>query len=93
MNQTAYILLQALIMLANIYTYVILACAVLSWFVRPDNRLYLFLRSICEPVVAPFRKLAARLMPRGMMIDISSLLAYFALQIVIALLRRLMYMI
>lgn len=92
MNQAVYILLRSLIMLANLYTYVILACAVLSWFVKPYNRLYVFLRSICEPVVAPFRALSAKLMPRGMMFDISSLLAYFALQIVISILQRLLYM-
>ena len=92
MNSAAYILLRALIMLANVYTYVILACALLSWFVQPFNRFYQFLRSVCEPVVAPFRRLSARLIPSNVPLDIAPLLAYFALQIAIALLRRLMYM-
>ena len=91
MTSAAFILLRALIMLANIYTYIILACALMSWFVQPYNRFYLFLRSICEPVISPFRRLSAKLIPSNMPLDIAPLLSYFVLQIAIALLQRLMY--
>lgn len=66
----------------TIIQYVIMAYCVLSWIMRPDNRLYVALRNLAMPFIAPFRPLAAKLFMRGFRLDISPILAYFVLSIV-----------
>lgn len=90
----AYTLLRALSMLCDVYIWLIFISAMLSWFVSPQNRLMQFLRSITEPVLYPFRLLTSKFMGRGgMFLDISPLLAYFALRVVNMLITRLMWMV
>ena len=46
----------------RIVTFVMVLYAFLSWFVRPDNAFYRLLARFCQPILAPFRPIAARLM-------------------------------
>ncbi|MHB1132732.1 MAG: YggT family protein [Chloroflexota bacterium] len=60
-------------------TFAIIARALLSWFnPAPGNRIAIMLEEITEPIIAPIR----RIVPRIGMIDISPIVAIFALQIV-----------
>lgn len=91
MPKLAFILIRSLIYLAQVYTSLIVITALLSWFVSPMSRLMQFLRSLTSPVVEPFRALTQRFIPTNVPIDISPLLAYFALELIISLLSRLLY--
>ncbi len=53
-----------------------------SWFLSPTNRLYVLLQNFSAPFIAPFRPLAMKLMMRtGLRLDLSGLMALFALRI------------
>ena len=65
----------------RIVTFVMVLYAFLSWFVRPDNAFYRLLARFCQPILAPFRPIAARLMYRGFPFDVSYILAFFAIQV------------
>ena len=66
----------------EVLQYAIIARALLSWFLRPENRFYRFLYMMTEPIVAPFRNLINRFAKRPMMMDFSTILAYIALMFV-----------
>ncbi len=66
----------------NIVSGILLVYCLMTWFVRPNSQIYVFMRRLVEPIVAPFRPLAMRLMEKGLMIDISVLLAIFGVRIV-----------
>ena len=53
----------------------------MTWFVRPGSPMYAFMQKLVGPIVAPFRPLALKLMERGLMLDISVLLAIFGVRI------------
>lgn len=85
MKQTAMIVLYIIAQVLRVYSYVMMAQAIMSWFVNPMNRLYIFLRRITEPFVGLFRPLAMKLTSRmGLPIDLAFLFAVIALQIVAA---------
>jgi YggT family protein len=64
--------------LIEIYYYLILARVLMSWFVQDrGNRIYQFLYSITEPVLAPIR----RIIP-SMGLDFSPIVAFLLLQII-----------
>lgn len=65
----------------RIVTFAMVLYAFLSWFVRPDNAFYRLLARFCQPILAPFRPIAARLMYRGFPFDVSYILAFFAIQV------------
>ena len=63
--------------LIEIYYWLIIARAILSWFIRdPRDKVYRFLYGITEPVLAPIR----RILP-DMGLDLSPLIAFFILQV------------
>ena len=64
---------------------------IMSWFVRPYNRAYIFMRNFVSPLLAPFRPLARKLMEKGVMVDLSVIMAWLALRILQNLLPRLVY--
>ena len=76
MNTVVEILSMAL----QIYSYVLLARALLSWIpnLDPYNPIVQFLFQITEPVLDPIRKLIP---PLGGMIDISIIVAFFGIMI------------
>ena len=92
MNQLAIIFVRAFMMLCQLYTSLIIITALLSWLVSPMSKVMQVLHSMTEPVVAPFRKLTQKLIPAtGIPIDLSPLLAYLALQILISILSRVLW--
>lgn len=64
----------------NVYLWLIIIRALISW-VNPDpyNRIVLFLNRATEPVLAPLRQLIPL---RGLPIDLSPILAIFAIAII-----------
>lgn len=71
----------------QIYSYVLLARALVSWIpnLDPSNPGVQILYQLTEPVLAPIRKLIP---PLGGVMDISILVAFFALIILEQLLRQ-----
>jgi len=71
---------EILSILLNIYSYVLLARALMSWIpnLDPYNPIVQFLYQITEPVLEPIRKLIP---PLGGMIDISIIVAFFGIMI------------
>lgn len=83
MNYASYVAIESLINLIRIYEILILARVLLSWIIRdPENPFYRFLYTITEPLLAPLR----RIIPGGML-DLSPIVAYLLLQIVVQILR------
>ena len=67
--------------------WLIIARAILSWFMRPDQPIYAVITRITEPMIGPFRPLAYRLTNGRLPIDLAPLFAFFA----ISLLQRMVY--
>ena len=65
----------------NVVSGILFVYCLMTWFVRPGSQLYSLMQRVIDPIVAPFRPLARRLMERGLMLDISVLLAIFGVQI------------
>jgi YggT family protein len=82
------IVIQLLLILLQLYSYVLLARALISWIpnLDPYHPAVQFLYSITEPVLEPIRKLVP---PLGGMIDISMIIAFFGIIILEQLLRSL----
>ncbi len=85
MTSLGVFLLVALVWLLEIYTYAILADAILSFgFLRYDNPIVRILHFITEPVVAPCRAILNRILPATwrlrMRLDLSPMLAMFLVQ-------------
>jgi YggT family protein len=69
---------EVLSLLLQIYSYILLARALISWIpnLDPSNPVVQILYQITEPVLEPIRRLIP---PIGGMIDISMLVAFFAI--------------
>jgi len=64
---------------ATVLTWAIIIRALLSWFsISPTQPLFRLLMEITEPVLAPIR----RILPGGMMLDFSPLIAILLIQII-----------
>lgn len=89
------LLINAVNWFGDILIFLLLARAVLSWFVNgPYNSVYKFYEIICnitEPIVAPCRRLSMRL--NTGMLDLSVFLAFFLVSIVRKLLITLLLII
>jgi YggT family protein len=81
-------LIDLLIILLQVYSYVLLARALVSWIpnLDPYHPAVQLLYKVTEPVLDPIRKLVP---PLGGMIDISIIIAFFALIVLEQLLRSL----
>ena len=74
-------LIRAINTFLQVIVYLILGRAIMSWFIRPGDRLYPFYVSIIrltEPILSPFRNLTSRFLGNSG-IDLSPLLAIFAI--------------
>ena len=82
------IVIQLLLILLQLYSYVLLARALVSWIpnLDPYHPAVQFLYSITEPVLEPIRKLVP---PLGGMIDISMIIAFFGIMVLVQLLNSL----
>lgn len=86
------LLVRAINSFLQIIIYLILARAILSWFIRPGDRLYhLYVKviQITEPILMPFRNLSGRFM--GGMVDLSPMLAIFAIYFLQKIIIKLFY--
>lgn len=88
-----YSVFQGIDTFLQIYSYLLWGYCILSWFAKPYNKLYIFLQRITEPALAPFRPIARKLIERGIMIDISVILAFVAMNFIRSLMWRLFYMV
>lgn len=79
----------AFIYLLQIFSWLIVAEALLSWIVDPFHPIMQFIRRFTEPILDPFRRLTERMPMANLPIDISPLLAIIAIQILIAVLQGL----
>jgi len=79
---------QMVLILLQLYGYVLLARALMSWIpnLDPSHPAVQFLYTITEPVLEPIRKLVP---PLGGMVDISMIIAFFGIMILEQLLRSL----
>lgn len=75
----------------NIVSVLLVAYALMSWFMRPDSPIYVFLAKIADPLLMPFRPISRWLINQGFRIDVSVVLALFAIRILRSLLMRLLY--
>ena len=84
-------MMSAVIRLLQIYSYVFLADAVSSWFLRPGSRIRQILVFLTEPLVSLFRPLEERIRRNSMFpISLAHLFAYIFLQILQSVLYRVM---
>ncbi len=85
-----YLLINAVSLFADVIVFMLLARAVLSWFVSgPYNNVYKIYEMLCnltEPIVAPCRRLSMRL--NTGMLDLSVFFAFF----LVAIIRKLVIM-
>lgn len=84
-------ILQGVIWFLNIFTWLIIINALLSWIIAPNHPIRIFIGRIIEPFLAPFRSLTRGLGSPTLPIDFSPLFAYMFLQIIIMLLERLKF--
>lgn len=86
------ILIRAISWFANFLTTVLLARAVMSWFVRDPystlGKIYMMIIRFTEPFVEPCRRLLEKLNFHTGMFDFSVLLAFFLIEIVASLCIR-----
>lgn len=85
-------LISAIALFCRVLVFIIIAGAVMSWFIRPGDRLYslyLFVQRLSDPILAPCRKLMGRF-GAGMGIDFSPVIAILLIEIVGGLLIRLL---
>ncbi len=82
------IVIQLFLIVLQLYSYVLLARALVSWIpnLDPYHPAVQFLYSITEPVLDPIRKLVP---PLGGMVDISMIIAFFGIIVLEQLLRSL----
>lgn len=82
------VLLQIIMRLLELYVFVILASALISWlYLPPSNTIVRALRFLTEPVLAPCRKLLTRILPPSWRrFDFSPVLAILLVQILITVL-------
>lgn len=78
--------IETVLLLLNIYSFILVARALISWIpnLSPDNPAVQILYQITEPVLEPIRRLVP---PLNGMIDVSMLIAFFAIILLESLLR------
>lgn len=70
---------------------VLIVYALMSWFVRPDNPVYVFFARFADVILTPFRPIARRLINLGLRMDLSVILALLAIRILRSILVQLIY--
>lgn len=91
-GSTIQALIQGMIMFLNIFSWVIVINAVLSFFMSPRHRVRILLRKLTEPLVGPFRLLTRRMNTSGLPFDFSPMLALIAIWLMISVLQRISIM-
>ncbi|HEY6736435.1 MAG TPA: YggT family protein [Candidatus Saccharimonadia bacterium] len=72
------VFLEFVIIFVRVFYVLLLLRVVMSWVASPTNRLYAWVVSATEPLLAPIREL----LPRNMGLDLSPLVAFILLQVI-----------
>lgn len=91
MGTIAFQIVMAISLFLRILSIALWVYVIMSWFVRPYNRVYIFVRNLVAPLLAPFRPVARKLMEAGVMVDLSVVMAWIVLRILQSVLPRLVY--
>ena len=75
----------------NIISVLLIVYALMTWFVRPDNAVYVFIARFADVVLTPFRPISRWLINYGLHMDLSVILALFAIRILRSLLFQILY--
>lgn len=75
----------------NILSLLLVVYAVMTWFVRPNHPVYVFMARIADFVIAPFRPLSNWLIGKGLRVDTSVILALIGIRLLRTLLYRLIW--
>ena len=65
--------------------------ALMTWFVRPDAKIYRIFSRFCDPLLTPFRPLGRKLIQMGLRVDLSVFMAVIALQIIDNIVMRILF--
>ncbi len=75
----------------NIVSVLLIVYALMTWFMRPDNPVYIVFARIADVVLTPFRPISRKLINMGLHIDLSVILALLSIRIIRRLLVTLLY--
>jgi len=75
----------------NVLSLILIIYALMTWFMRPDNPVYIFFARIADFVIAPFRPISGWLISKGLRIDVSVLLALLCIRMIRSLLYSVMW--
>lgn len=90
--QIVYNIFSGISIFLRVINYAILAYCLCSWIVSPTSKVYVFLRNLVWPFIAPFRGLSMKLMVKlGLRIDLSAWFALIALSILDSLMWRFLF--
>ena len=85
-------LISGVINFLDILSAMLVIYALMTWFMRPDNPIYVFFARIADVVLTPFRPISSWIIEKlGLRIDMSVILALLSIQIIESLLVRLVY--
>lgn len=75
----------------NIISVFLVVYALMTWVMRPDNSLYVFVARIADAVLMPFRPIGRWFINKGMRVDLSVMIALLVIQALRNLLTQLAY--
>lgn len=90
-QMVAYQLLSGVDTFLNLVSVILVVYALMSWFMRPDNRVYIFFARMADVILTPFRPAARWLYTKGFRVDMSVILALLAIRVLRSLLVNLVY--
>ncbi len=86
-----YSVFQGIYYFLNIFSWLIIINSLLSWFMDPYHPIRSLIRQFVDPVVNPFRRITDRFISSGLPIDLAPLFAFFAINIVMTIIQRLLH--
>jgi len=75
----------------NIISVLLVVYALMTWVMRPDNPVYVFVARIADVILMPFRPIGRWLINAGLRMDLTVIIALFAIRILRSFLMRLAY--
>lgn len=88
MYPVIYQVYKGVVYFLNILSTLLIIYCVMTWVVRPETTIYRVFSRFFEPMLRPFRKVARKLINKGLMVDVSILLALIAIEALKWLLAR-----
>ena len=75
----------------NVLSIMLVIYALMTWFMRPNNPVYIFFARIADVAMTPFRPIGRWLFEKGLRIDLTLYITLVAIQLLRNLLTRLFY--